>query len=351
LAKLPPGADFSSSVPLQPMEKGFSLDDYDYRLPSELIAHAPAHPRDHARLLVYDRLSGSIEDRMFYELPRVLPPETMLVLNNSKVEKARLLFGNLEIFLLGRQDAYQVTAMVRPGKKFQKSKTVMLGEGISAEVLDVLEDGTRVLRFNLPLDDARIQSAAHTPFPPYINADESLADEYQTVFAREEGSKAAPTAGLHFTDELLQTLKRSGFGRTEVTLHVGLGTFAPVKTHDIRQHHLHSEWFTVSAEAAAQLQTASHITAVGTTSVRVLESTCAIPGGFKPHTSTTDIFIYPGYTFKAVDALITNFHLPKSSLLMLVAALTGFEEMHRIYAHAVAQKYRFFSFGDAMLIR
>jgi S-adenosylmethionine:tRNA ribosyltransferase-isomerase len=332
------------------MEKGFHTDDYHFELPKELIAQAPARPRDHARLLVYHRATGKMEDRVFYELPQLLPPKTTLVLNNSKVEKARLLFGKIEVFVLEKHGETDVTAMVRPGRKFTQGKIVALSDTITAQVLEILEDGTRRLRFNLPVAHPQVQAFAHTPFPPYIAAGEDLADEYQTVYAKEAGSKAAPTAGLHFTPELLEKLQNCGFGKAEVTLHVGLGTFAPVKSGDIRQHRLHSEWYSISQETAAQLNQSHHLTAVGTTSVRVLESAASKGKPFTAMADTTEIFIYPGYRFKAVDALITNFHLPKSSLLMLVAALTGFDEMHRIYAYAVAQRYRFFSFGDAMLI-
>lgn len=333
------------------MEHRFSLSDYNYHLPDKLIAQKPAFPRDSARLLVYNRETGGILDRVFNELPSYLESGTTLVMNNSRVEKARLLFENREIFLLDKKSDTDVTAMVRPGKKFQKGISFPLTPEISVEVLDVYDDGTRLLRFSVPINSAVVQQFSHTPFPPYIHAGEELADEYQTVYAKESGSKAAPTAGLHFTGRLLDKLKLQHFGRAEVTLHVGLGTFAPVKTDDIRQHAIHSEWYSIDADNAARLNKAHHRTAVGTTSVRVLESAAALGPAFYPHSDATSIYIYPGYEFRKTDALITNFHLPKSSLLMLVAAMVGLDELHRIYKHAVKEQYRFFSFGDAMLIR
>jgi len=332
--------------------KKFKLSDFDYDLPEELIAQKPAQPRDHARLLVYDRSNGSITNDHFYNVPDYLPFNTTLVANNSKVEKCRLLFeeGNMEIFILESLDPHTVRALVRPGKKFRNGAKNQITEEISAEVIDIDEEGIRTLRLDPGPNHAVYQKHRHTPFPPYIRQDESLSEEYQTVFAEDMGSKAAPTAGLHFTDTLLEDIKHSGINWAEVTLHVGLGTFAPVKHEDIDSHTMHSEWYQIDADTAKELNRAEHITAVGTTSVRVLESMMDRFGSFKPHAGDTDIFIRPGYTFRAVDALITNFHLPKSTLLMLVAALTGYEEMQKIYQHAIAEEYRFYSFGDAMLI-
>ncbi|HEX6983082.1 MAG TPA: tRNA preQ1(34) S-adenosylmethionine ribosyltransferase-isomerase QueA [Balneolaceae bacterium] len=330
----------------------FTLDDFDFDLPQKLIAQEPAHPRDHARLLVYDRSNGEIIDDYFYNLLDYLPRETTLVLNNSKVEKCRLLFdeGKKEIFVLNTVNDITVQALVRPGKKFKKGTTVELTGGISARVLDIDEEGIRTLKMNPGLGDEIYNQYKHTPFPPYIEQNESLSEEYQTVYAESLGSKAAPTAGLHFTDELLRNIQKSGITKAEVTLHVGLGTFAPVKAEAIEEHNMHSEWFELDSTTADRLNEAEHITAVGTTSVRVLESSVQQQSRFAPVKMDTDIFIRPGYEFKAVDALITNFHLPKSTLLMLVAALTGFEEMKKIYRHAIEQEYRFYSFGDAMLI-
>ncbi len=380
----------------------FSLSDFDYDLPDNYIAQEPAEPRDHSRLLVYDREDQSITDDHFYNLLDYLPTDTTLVMNNSKVEKCRLLFDNKEIFVLESLDQHRVRAMVRPGKKFKKGRKVTLrtaeSEGgaeseedssgpnqptpakavknsdaatspekdeaqnpsadrdvsiidpITATVDDIEEDGIRRLTLSHPLDHPILDNYRYTPFPPYLEQDESLADQYQTVFAKDRGSRAAPTAGLHFTEDLLQKIDRSDISREEITLHVGLGTFAPVKTEDIDEHDMHSEWFRLSQQTADHLNQAGHITSVGTTSVRVIETCRQNRDQFEPTSGETDIFIRPGFTFKAVDALITNFHLPKSTLLMLVAAFMGYEEMRRVYAHAIRENYRFYSFGDAMLI-
>lgn len=330
----------------------YQLSDFDYDLPDELIAQKPVHPRDHARLLVYDRTTGKITDDRFYNLPDYLPEETTLVVNNSKVEKCRLLFddGKKEVFILDAANNATVRALVRPGKKFKEGKTVQLSKEISAEVLDIDEEGIRTLKMNPALGNRIYNQHKRTPFPPYIEQNESLSDEYQTVYARDLGSKAAPTAGLHFTDDLLEKISSLGIGQAEVTLHVGLGTFAPVKTEAIEEHTMHSEWFELTESTAEQLNAADHITAVGTTSVRVLETCLRENSRFSAAKMDTDIFIRPGFEFKTTDALITNFHLPKSTLLMLVAAFTGYEEMQKIYQHAIDHKYRFYSFGDAMLI-
>ena len=329
-----------------------TLSDFDFQLPEELIAQAPAHPRDHARLLVYNRQTGAITDDYFYNLGKYLPKNTTLVVNNSKVEKCRLMFdeGKKELFVTSVRNNNTVEALVRPGKKFRLGKMVELADGITAEVTHVADDGLRTLILSHDLDAPELEPFKYTPFPPYIAQDESLADEYQTVYAKDLGSKAAPTAGLHFTDELIEKLKAEGVHKEEVTLHVGLGTFAPVKTEDLTNHTMHSEWYHLNGKTAETLNKAEHITAVGTTSVRVLESVATKDGKLQPGMGDTEIFITPGYKYKVVDALITNFHLPKSTLLMLVAALTGFNEMKRIYAHAIEQRYRFYSFGDAMLI-
>jgi S-adenosylmethionine:tRNA ribosyltransferase-isomerase len=330
----------------------YTLSDFDYDLPDELIAQEPAQPRDHARLLVYNRKTDEIVDDFFYNITDYLPKTTTLVLNNSKVEKCRLLFedGKKEIFILETINNNTVKALVRPGKKFKKGRKVTLPENICAEVIKIDEEGIRTLKLNPTLDNPVYNQFKHTPFPPYIEQNEKLSEEYQTVYARALGSKAAPTAGLHFTDELLDKIRNAGIDQAEVTLHVGLGTFAPVKADRIEDHTMHSEWFQLEPQTAVQLNEAEHITAVGTTSVRVLESCLKEQEKFTGTKTETDIFIRPGYTFRAVDSLITNFHLPKSTLLMLVAAFTGFEEMMRIYRHAIDEKYRFYSFGDAMLI-
>ncbi|MEL7833334.1 tRNA preQ1(34) S-adenosylmethionine ribosyltransferase-isomerase QueA [Fodinibius sp. Rm-B-1B1-1] len=330
----------------------YTLSDFDYDLPDEFIAQQPADPRDHSRLLVYDSATGTITDDRFYNISDYLPENTTLVVNNSKVEKCRLLFdeGKKEIFVLNAANNTTVKAMVRPGKKFKKGRTLQLTENISAEVLDIDEEGLRTLKLTPALNNPVYNKHKHTPFPPYIEQNESLSEKYQTVYADDLGSKAAPTAGLHFTDELLETLEKQGINQAEVTLHVGLGTFAPVKADSIDDHTMHSEWFKITKETADQLNKAEHITAVGTTSVRVLESSLREHQQFTATKMDTDIFIRPGFQFKATDALITNFHLPKSTLLMLVAAFTGYDEMKKIYQHAIDEEYRFYSFGDAMLI-
>ena len=330
----------------------YTLNDFDYHLPEELIAQKPATPRDHSRLLIYNRSDQSITDDYFYNIGNYLPDNTSLVVNNSKVEKCRLLFngGKIEIFVTKAVDNRVVEAMVRPGKKFKPGKTIQLTGQISAKTLSIAEDGIRTIQLSHSLDDPAIEPFKHTPFPPYIERDESLSDRYQTVFAKDLGSKAAPTAGLHFTPELLQKLKEQGIEKKEVTLHVGLGTFAPVKADKIEEHVMHSEWYQISQRQADNLNNSKTITAVGTTSVRVLESAPKKEKKFIACSGETDIFITPGYQFKSTDHLITNFHLPKSTLLMLISAFAGFDEVMRIYEHAIREKYRFYSFGDAMLI-
>lgn len=333
-----------------------SLSDYDYHLPEELIAQEPATPRDHSRLLIYDRKDQSIRHDHFYNLGQYLHQGTRLVLNNTRVNACRLTFegGLREIFLLEEEHfpAYSMAvAMVRPGKKFKPGTALELGTGLMAEVIEILDGGLRKLRLTPSLTDRSWQPFRQTPFPPYISPNETLSERYQTVFSKDEGSRAAPTAGLHFTPELLTALGEKGFPQTEITLHVGMGTFAPVKADKIEEHDMHSEWWRITEQAAEELSRASHRTAVGTTSMRVLESQPGTPqDGFQAGSGDTSIFIYPGIPIRFTDSLITNFHLPKSTLLMLVAALTGFEEMHRIYREAIEQRYRFYSFGDAMLI-
>lgn len=330
----------------------YSLEDFDYDLPDRLIAQEPAQPRDHARLLIYDREKDRITDDRFYNIANYLPENTTLVLNNSKVEKCRLLFddGSKEVFILEAINNSTVRALVRPGKKFKQDKSVPLTDNISAKVLDIDEEGIRTLELTPTLDSDVYQQYKRTPFPPYIEQNESLSEEYQTVYAQDLGSKAAPTAGLHFTEGLLKEIEEKGIEKAEVTLHVGLGTFAPVKADSIDEHTMHSEWFEITGQTADTLRRSEHITAVGTTSVRVLEACQNTYGKFTSAKMETDIFIRPGYRFRGTDALITNFHLPKSTLLMLVAAYTGFEEMKKIYQHAIDEEYRFYSFGDAMLI-
>ena len=330
----------------------YTLDDFNYELPDDRIAQQPATPRDHSKLLVYDRSSGSITTDVFYNIGTYLPGDTTLVVNNSKVEKCRLLFneGKIEIFVTKAVNNRTVEAMVRPGKKFKPGKSIQLTDRLEAKTLSVADDGIRTIELSHSLDHEFVFPFKHTPFPPYIERDESLAERYQTIFAKDLGSKAAPTAGLHFTPSLLESLKNRGIDKQEVTLHVGLGTFAPVKADRIEDHTMHSEWYNLTNGEAYALNKANNITAVGTTSVRVLESARKPGEPFRACSGETDIFITPGYTFQSVDHLITNFHLPKSTLLMLVAAFTGMEQMWKIYDYAIQNKYRFYSFGDAMLI-
>lgn len=330
----------------------YKLSDFDYNLPEELIAQTPAIPRDHSRLLVYNRSDGAIIDDHFYNIAKYLPKKTSLVVNNSKVEKCRLLFndGKIEIFVTKVINDRTVEAMVRPGKKFKVVKSIQLTDQLSAKTVNIAEDGIRTIELSHSLNHENVEPFKHTPFPPYIERDETLADRYQTVFAKDLGSKAAPTAGLHFTPGLLNDLEEQGIEKKEVTLHVGLGTFAPVKEDDISDHIMHSEWYQITQKQADALNKSESITAVGTTSVRVLESAQTENGKFTACTGDTDIFITPGYTFRSVDHLITNFHLPKSTLLMLISAFAGYEEVKKIYRHAIKERYRFYSFGDAMLI-
>ncbi len=325
------------------------LSDFDFDLPKQLIAQVPAHPRDHARLLVYDRKTKKLTDDRFYNLEKYLKPKTTIVLNDSRVEKSRLRFDGIEVFVTQTINPKTVEALVRPGKKFKLNETVILDKQseLSARTIAISGDGIRTLELSQPIDAVAFDKYRQTPFPPYIAQDESLAGEYQTVYARPLGSKAAPTAGLHFTDKQLAELSKN-HPIQKLTLHVGLGTFAPVKTDELSSHKMHSEEFFLSGQTASALNRAKSITAVGTTTLRVLET---LGKPFKEAAGSTDIFITPGYNFKAVDSLVTNFHLPKSTLLMLVAALIGsIDELQRVYDHAIASKYRFYSFGDAMLI-
>lgn len=330
----------------------YTIDHFNYNLPKELIAQTPIIPRDHSRLLIYDRQSATIIDDYFYNIGNYLPHDTSLVVNNSKVEKCRLLFneGKIELFITKAINNRVAEAMVRPGKKFKVGGKTQLTDHINVKTISVSEDGIRTIELSHSLDDPLYQPFRRTPFPPYIESDESLSDRYQTVFAKDEGSKAAPTAGLHFTPELLTKLKDLGIEKKEVTLHVGLGTFAPVKSDSIEDHIMHSEWYQISAKEAYALNQSKSNTAVGTTSVRVLESAVDKSGKFSSCSGETDIFIMPGYKFKAVDHLITNFHLPKSTLLMLISAFAGYDETRKIYKHAIDRQYRFYSFGDAMLL-
>ena len=337
--------------------------DFDYDLPEELIAQTPAEPRDHSRLLVYHRKDGSIEHRHFYDIIDYLRPGDALVINETKVIPARLLGVKedtgvpVEVLLLHRRSAADWEALVRPGRRLKPGTFCSFGDGLlRCEVLgNVEETGGRLVRFHYEgVFEEILDRLGEMPLPPYIH--EKLEDpaRYQTVYAREEGSAAAPTAGLHFTPELLDRIRQKGVTVVPVLLHVGLGTFRPVKAERAEDHVMHSEFCQVTDDAAETLnrirKNGGRIVCVGTTSVRTLETMASEDGVIHAGAGDTAIFIYPGVRIKAVDALITNFHLPQSTLLMLVSALTGREEALRVYREAVKLRYRFFSFGDAMFI-
>lgn len=336
--------------------------DFDYVLPEELIAQTPVEPRDHSRLLVYDRSDKSIRHLHFYDLPSFLRKGDALVINETKVIPARLLGVKeqtgvpVELLLLKRIDRDMWEALVRPGRRLMPGAVCSFGGGLlRAEITDYAPDGGRVVRFMYDgVFEALLDELGQMPLPPYIHEKLADRDRYQTVYAKSEGSAAAPTAGLHFTPALLEDIKAMGVSVVPVLLHVGLGTFRPVKAEDLSEHHMHVEHYEVSPEAASAINAAraagGRIVCVGTTSVRTLESAASERGEVLPGGGDTGIFITPGYRFKAVDALITNFHLPQSTLLMLVSALMGREEALRVYREAVGERYRFFSFGDAMLI-
>lgn len=336
------------------------VTDFDYKLPQELIAQHPMEPRDHSRLLVVDKESGALEHRHFYDLPDYLRPGDVLVFNDTRVIPARLhgvkdTGAHVEVFLLTRKDATDWEVLVRPGKKLQVGAKIKFSDELSCEVIEHTDFGGRVVRFAYDgIFEEILDRLGETPLPPYITAPLEDKERYQTVYNRERGSAAAPTAGLHFTKELLQKIKDMGCEEVFVTLHVGLGTFRPVSEANIEDHKMHREFYTVSQEAADTVNKAKaegrRIIAVGTTAVRTLESAGA-DGTLKAGGSWTNIFIYPGYQFRFVDALVTNFHLPQSTLLMLVSALSSREIMLAAYKKAVEEKYRFFSFGDAMFIK
>ncbi len=340
--------------------------DFAYELPPELIAQSPAEKRDMSRLFVVDRETGAFSHRCFSDILEYLRPEDVLVVNSSKVIPARLLGktektgSDMELLLLRMQEDGQWETLVRPGKRAKCGAAFSFGDVLRAEVTAVKEDGNRIVSFFY--DKARFQSiyevlneVGNMPLPPYITKKLEDKSRYQTVYAKTEGSAAAPTAGLHFTEELIERVKAKGCGFCEVTLHVGLGTFRPVKVDKIENHLMHAEHFVITKEVADELnrrrQNGGRIICVGTTSCRVLESVTDESGIVHPMEGETRIFIYPGYRFRAVDALITNFHLPESTLLMLVSALSSRELMLAAYREAVEKRYRFFSFGDAMFIR
>lgn len=335
------------------------VTDFDYDLPQELIAQHPMEPRDHSRLLVVDKKTGEIEHKHFYDLVNYLKPGDVLVFNDTRVIPARLhgtkdTGAHVEVFLLTRRDATDWEVLVRPGKKLQVGAKINFSDELSCEVIEHTDFGGRVVRFKYDgIFEEILDRLGETPLPPYITAPLEDKERYQTVYNRERGSAAAPTAGLHFTKELLQKIKEIGCEEVFVTLHVGLGTFRPVSEAKIEDHKMHKEFYTVSQEAADAVNKAKaegrRIIAVGTTAVRTLEAAGA-DGQLHAGSSWTNIFIYPGYKFRLVDDLVTNFHLPQSTLLMLISALMGRENALAVYKQAVEERYRFFSFGDAMMI-
>ena len=340
-----------------------NVKDYDYDLPEELIAQDPLEDRSSSRLMVLDRQTGDVEHRHFTDILEYFHPGDCLVVNNTKVIPARL-FGvkedtqaKIEVLLLKRKENDIWETLVKPGKKAKPGTKLVFGDGLlTAEVVDVVEEGNRLIQFHYDgIFEEILDQLGQMPLPPYITHQLKDKNRYQTVYAKYDGSAAAPTAGLHFTKELLQKVKDMGVDIAEVTLHVGLGTFRPVKVENVLDHHMHSEFYMVSQEAADKINRAKEsghrVIAVGTTSTRTLEAAADENGRLYETSGWTEIFIYPGYQFKVIDALITNFHLPQSTLVMLVSALAGREHVLHAYETAVKEKYRFFSFGDAMLIK
>ena len=335
--------------------------DFFYELPEELIAQTPLEQRDASRLMVLDRRSGEVTHRHFYDVIDYLQPGDCLVMNDSRVLPARLLGhrptgGAVEVLLLRDLGDKKWECLCKPGRKMQAGSEVIFGDGeLNATVTEVLDDGNRVVEFHYEgIFLEVLERLGKMPLPPYIKAELEDQERYQTVYSREVGSAAAPTAGLHFTEDLLDQIRAKGIQTAFVTLHVGLGTFRPVKAEEITEHHMHSELCMIGKETADILnetkRNGGRIICVGTTSCRTLESLVNEDGTFEPKSKWTEIFIYPGYTFKAMDGLITNFHLPESTLVMLVSAFAGRENVLNAYQEAVKERYRFFSFGDAMCI-
>lgn len=338
------------------------VKDFDYELPEELIAQDPLEKRSNSRLMVLNKTNGDVTHRHFYDIREYLKPGDCLVINNTKVIPARL-FGEkeethskIELLLLKRKSDDVWETLVKPGKKAKVGARFSFGGGLlKGEIIDIVEEGNRLIRFTYDgIFEEILDRLGQMPLPPYITHQLKDKNRYQTVYAKYEGSAAAPTAGLHFTEELLEEIRRTGVNIAEVTLHVGLGTFRPVKVEQVQDHHMHSEFYMISAEAAKTInetkESGGRVICVGTTSTRTLESAADENGRLKETSGWTDIFIYPGYQFKILDGLITNFHLPQSTLIMLVSALAGREHVLAAYHKAVDEKYRFFSFGDAMLI-
>ncbi|MBZ4662505.1 MAG: queA [Caloramator sp.] len=340
-----------------------NVKDFYFDLPEELIAQTPIEPRDMSRLMVLDKKTGEIEHRIFKDIIEFLNEGDCLVLNNSRVIPARL-FGvkedtgaNVEFVLLKRIDKDKWETLVKPGKKAKIGSKFVFGDGeLRCEVLDNTESGGRIIEFKYEgVFEQILDRLGNMPLPPYIKAELKDRERYQTVYSKVEGSAAAPTAGLHFTNELLEKIKNKGVKIAYLTLHVGLGTFRPVKVENIEEHKMHSEFYMIDEENAKIInntkKNGKRIIAVGTTSCRTLETASDENGFVIPQSGWTDIFIYPGYNFKCVDCLITNFHLPESTLIMLVSAMAGREKVLNAYNTAVKEKYRFFSFGDAMFIK
>ena len=337
--------------------------DFYYDLPQELIAQDPLEDRSSSRLLVLDRETGEMEHRVFRDITEYLRPGDCLVVNNTKVIPARLLGvkedtgAGIEILLLKRKADNVWETLVKPGKKARPGARIVFGDGIlKGEVLEVVDEGNRLIRFEYEgIFEEILDRLGQMPLPPYITHQLKDKNRYQTVYAEHDGSAAAPTAGLHFTPELLEEIQAKGVRLAHVTLHVGLGTFRPVKVEDVSQHHMHSEYYVVEEEQARLINdtraAGGRVICVGTTSCRTLESAADEDGILRAGSGWTDIFIYPGYRFKIMDALITNFHLPESTLLMLVSAFADKEKIMKAYEEAVRQRYRFFSCGDAMFIK
>ena len=338
------------------------LHDFYYDLPQELIAQDPLLDRTSSRLMHVDRATGDIEHKVFYDIIDYLNEGDCLVINNTKVIPARLFGtregheGKVEILLLKRRENDIWETLVKPGKKCKVGTMLVFGDGLlKAEVLEVVEDGNRLIKFYYDgIFEEILDELGQMPLPPYITHELKDKTRYQTVYAKHDGSAAAPTAGLHFTKELLEKIEKKGIVIANVTLHVGLGTFRPVKVENILEHHMHSEFYMIEESEAAKINKAKEngkrVISVGTTSCRTLESAATEDGRIKASSGWTDIFIYPGYKFKLIDGLITNFHLPESTLLMLVSAFAGKENIMVAYEEAVKEKYRFFSFGDAMVL-
>ncbi len=339
-----------------------NVSDFNYELPKELIAQDPLEKRSESRLMVLDKETGDVTHKHFYDIIEYINEGDCLVINNTRVIPARL-YGSkegtdaaIEILLLKRIDADTWECLTKPGKKARVGARISFGDGILVgEIIDIVEEGNRLIRFEYDgIFEEILDKLGEMPLPPYITHKLKDKNRYQTVYAKYDGSAAAPTAGLHFTPELMEELRDKGIRIAEVTLHVGLGTFRPVKVENVLEHHMHSEYYEINKEACdiinSTKESGGKVISVGTTSTRTIESAADENGYLTPKKGNTDIFIYPGYEFKVIDSLITNFHLPESTLIMLVSALAGRENVLSAYEEAVKEKYRFFSFGDAMFI-